>query len=399
MIYLDNAATTAVSKEALQEMFPYFSGDYGNPGGLYQFGRRVSDSVSFARTRVARLFGCSPERVLFTSGGSEGNSTVFHWMREYMAQQKKSHLVISAVEHDSVLHAAACLERYGFRVTYVRPEADGTISPSSIEDALQEDTALVSVMYVNNETGAVNDIREIGKICRARGVLFHTDCVQAAGQYPLDVENNYVDFATVSAHKIHGPKGIGALYVRNLDLADALTPLVCGGSEQEFGLRGGTENVPGIVGFGEAAAQSVDYMKEDMLDVSMCKQSFYNALRTGLEKLGLAPDALRVNGPSVTEPGKILNFRIDGVDAQTLLLLLDSNGICMSAGSACRSRESVPSHVLTAMGLSDDEARASIRVSFSRYNTPEEAIQAGTVTAQCAYMLLSSADCLREEAP
>jgi len=248
-----------------------------------------------------------------------------------------------------------------------------------VEAAIHEDTGLVSVMFVNNEIGAVNDINEIGRICRQHEVMFHTDCVQAAGQYELSVHKNDADFATVSSHKIHGPKGVGALYVREKDFL----PLVCGGAEQEFGLRGGTENVPGIVGFGAAASIAVERMRVDLISVSTLKQHFYMALLDAFRHLDLPTDCIRVNGHPVIEPGKTLNLRFDSVDAQTLLLMLDANGVCVSAGSACRSHEAEPSHVLTAMGLTPNEARSSVRVSFSKYNTTDEVVCAAQSFASC----------------
>lgn len=382
MIYLDNAATTKVSPEVLDAMMPYLTDEYGNAGTLYGLGRSAANAVQKARGKVAELFGCTPEHVVFTSGGSESNNTVFKGLRDKLLEQEKKHLIVSAIEHDSVLRAAETLTKDGFYITYIKPSSDGRISPKAVEAAIQEDTGLVSVMFVNNETGVANDINEIGRICRQSEVLFHTDCVQAAGQRPLSVRKNDVDFASVSSHKIHGPKGVGALYIRE----QSLVPLICGGSEQEFGVRGGTENVPGIVGFGAAAEIAVNDMHDDLVTVSAAKQRFYTELMKELENLGLE-SMLHVNGGAVIDPGKTINVRFDGVDAQTLLLSLDSIGICVSAGSACRSHEAEPSHVLTAMGLTDDEARNSIRVSFSKYNTVSEVESAARSVASCVHAL------------
>lgn len=287
------------------------------------------------------------------------------------------------MEHDSVLKAAQSLAQSGFSVTYVEPDSSGAIQPCEVEKAIREDTGLVSVMYVNNETGAVNDIHTIGQICRDHSILFHADCVQAAGQYPLDVENNCVDFASISSHKIHGPKGVGALYIRNPNIL----PLVCGGKEQEFGLRGGTENVAGIVGLGYACERAVEGLQENMITVSTLKQRFYAKLIEKLGAFGVGRECVHVNGRPVMESGKVLNIRFDGVDSETLLIMLNTQDICVSAGSACNSRESQPSHVLTAMGLSNDEARSSIRVSFSKYNTSEEVEAAAHMVASCVFCL------------
>ena len=375
MIYLDNAATTRIAPEVLESMMPYLTTEYGNAGTLYSFGRSAANAIQKARAQVATLFGCTPDHVIFTSGGSEGNNTVFKGLRHKLTEQGKKHLIISAIEHDSVLRAAESLTKDGFYITYIKPGSDGRISPKAVEAAIHEDTGLVSVMFVNNETGAVNDINEIGRICRQHEVMFHTDCVQAAGQYELSVHKNDVDFTTVSSHKIHGPKGVGALYARDKEFL----PLVCGGAEQEFGLRGGT----GIVGFGAATNIAVEEMHDDLISVSMLKQRFYMALLDAFRRLDLPTDCIHVNGHPVIEPGKTLNLRLDGVDAQTLLLMLDANGVCVSAGSACRSHEAEPSHVLTAMGLTPNEARSSVRVSFSKYNTTDEVVCAAQSFASC----------------
>lgn len=382
MIYLDNAATTQVAPEVLEAMMPYLTNQYGNAGTLYGFGRSAAYAVQKAREQVAALFGCTSDHVVFTSGGSESNNTVFKGLRHRLTEQGKKHLVASAIEHDSVLRAAEALTKDGFYITYVKPSSDGRISPKAVEAAIQEDTGLVSVMFVNNETGVTNDINEIGRVCRQNEVLFHTDCVQAAGQHPLSVHKNDVDFASISSHKIHGPKGVGALYMREPNIM----PLVCGGSEQEFGLRGGTENVPGVVGLGATAEIAVSNMHEDLIMVSMAKQKFYMELLYELNELGIG-DILHVNGGSAIDPGKTINLRFDGVDAQTLLLTLDSKGICISAGSACRSHEAEPSHVLTAMGLTAEEARSSVRVSFSKYNTVDEAENVARIMAFCVCAL------------
>lgn len=382
MIYLDSAATTKIAPEVLAAMMPYLTDEYGNAGTLYGLGRSAAEAVQKAREQVATLFGCTPDHVVFTSGGSESNNTVFKGLQHKLTEQGKKHLIVSAIEHDSVLRAAEALTKDGFYITYIKPSSDGRISPKAVEAAIQEDTGLVSVMFTNNETGVTNDINEIGRICRQNEVLFHTDCVQAAGQYPLSVYKNDVDFASISSHKIHGPKGVGALYIRE----PSIMPLVCGGSEQEFGLRGGTENVAGIVGLGAAAEIAVVNMQEDIIMVSMAKQKFYMELLHELNEFGVG-DTLHVNGGSAIDPGKAINLRFDGVDAQTLLLMLDSKGVCISAGSACRSHESEPSHVLTAMGLTAEEARSSVRVSFSKYNTVDEAEQAARDMASCVCVL------------
>lgn len=383
MIYLDNAATTKVAPEVLETMMPYLIDEYGNAGSTYKLGRIAKTAIDRARIQVAKLFNCSPENVIFTSGGSESNNMVFQGLRHKLIETGKKHLVVSAIEHDSVLKAAEMLTKDGFYITYVAPDKDGYIRPRVVSEAITEETGLVSVMYVNNEIGTVNDIKELGTICRQKNVLFHTDCVQAAGQYAIDVNECCIDFASISSHKIHGAKGIGALYVRNPDIQ----PLICGGSEQEHGLRGGTENVSGIVGFGKAAELTLEHLRVDMIEASVLKQQFYMRLHDTFKEAGGDIDTIHVNGHPIVEPGKILNIRIDGVDAETLLLMLDARDICISAGSACRSHEVNPSHVLKAMGLTDDESRSSIRISFSRYNTEDEVLEAAEKIALCARAL------------
>lgn len=381
-IYLDNAATTRISPEALEAMTPYLTEEYGNAGSLYGLGRRAAKAIQRAREQAALLFGCTAEHVVFTSGGSESNSTVFAGIRTRLLDGGKTHLVISAIEHDSVLKAAQALAKDGFDITIIYPGTNGHISRKKVEDAIREDTGLVSVMFVNNETGVVNDVWGIGQVCRERSVLFHMDCVQAAGLYELPAKD-CADFASVSSHKIHGPKGVGALYLRDKNLS----PLISGGAEQEFGLRGGTENVAGIVGFGRSCEDAVRNLQEDAAHISAMRQRFFMTLRRKLEEKGVDKSAIHINGLSAITPGKVLNLRIDGVDGETLLLMLDSEGVCASAGSACRSHETKPSHVLTAMGLSRDEARSSIRISFSKYNTPEEVEEAASIFAHCISVL------------
>ena len=360
-------------------MMPYLTTEYGNAGTLYKFGRAANEAVQKARAQVAALINAEPEQIIFTSGGSEANNLVFHGLKDYLKSVGKTHILVSAVEHDSVLRAAESLIKDGFHVEYIPVSSECRVSPAVIEDALRADTGLVSVMFANNETGAINPIEDIGTICMKRGILFHTDCVQAAGCYPIDVVKIGCDFLSVSSHKIHGCKGIGALYAKD---KSKLTPIVYGGSEQEFGLRGGTENVAGIVGFGKACEISSKSLHEDTVWVSTLKQRFFMALNEALKDTG-DEGCVHVNGMSILTPGKTINLRMDGVDGETLLLMLDGKGVCVSAGSACRSHEAEPSHVLSAMGLSKDEARSSIRISFSKKNTADEAVRAAQILAGC----------------
>lgn len=377
MIYLDAAATTQIDRRVLESMMPYLTTQYGNAGTLYKFGRAANEALQSARAQVSRFVGADNGSIIFTSGGSESNNLVFHGAKEYLKRIGRTHVLVSAVEHDSVLRAAESLTKEGFDVGYIPVQGDGSVSLTTLEGLLRPDTGLVSVMYVNNETGSVNPICDIGSLCMKHGVLFHTDCVQAAGCHPINVVEIGCDFLSVSSHKIHGPKGVGALYVKDMT---TVTPLIHGGSEQEFGLRGGTENVAGAVGFGKACELSAAQLQEDKTYVSSLKQRFVTELNDALKERGM-DDIVHINGGSIMAPGKTVNLRIDGVDNESLILMLDNRGVCISAGSACQSHESKPSHVLTAMGLTMEEARSSVRVSFSRMNTVEEVIEAAQIIA------------------
>lgn len=384
MIYLDNAASTMPWGDVVEAMMPYLTEEYGNPSTIYSIGKSAKAAVDKARGHVAEFFSCKPEQVIFTSGGSEGNSFVFRGLVDYLNREHKPHILVSAVEHDSVLGVAQMLSMAGFDVERIPVQSTGEVRVSDVESRIRSDTGLVSVMYVNNETGAVNPVDDIGAICAKHGVLFHTDCVQAAGTYKIDVEKIGCDFATISGHKIHSVKGIGAIYAKE---RNRLTPLIYGGGFQEFGYRGGTENVPGIVALGKACEISNKSIHDDLIKVSTRKQIFYTELKSALAGFGI-DGILHINGQSPVIPGKILNLRFDGVDAETLLLMLDAKGVIVSAGSACRSHEADPSNVLIEMGLSVEEARSSIRVSFSVMNTNENVAKAARFIAECANILV-----------
>lgn len=382
MIYLDNAATTEVSTLVLEEMMPYLTGEYGNPGALYQMGRKAHLAVKCARERVADFIGASPEQIIFTSGGSEANNIVIRRTRNYLEAVDKNVVLTSSVEHDSVLNSL-----YGLPSLKIKVDSLGVVHADDVEKTLNEhpDIGLVSIMYVNNETGSMNPVDRIGKICAEHGVLFHTDCVQAAGCQPINVKKIGCDFLSLSSHKIHGIKGVGALFVKNKEL---LTPQIYGGAHQEFGLRSGTENVAGIVGFGKACERAGYGQGRFLETVSLYKREFYDCLLDELHKHNLEK-IVHINGESITSKGKTLNLRFDGVDAETLLLMLDSKGVCISAGSACRSHESQPSHVLTAMGLTDEQARDSVRISFSDFNNKSDITTAAYIMSECIRSLSS----------
>lgn len=378
MIYLDNASTTQIDPLVLEAMLPYLKEEYGNAGTLYALGRRANEAIEKARTQVAEFIGAKPEQIVFTSGGTESNNTVFLSLLDFLKASEKTHVITASNEHDSVLKSARnlCI-KHGFDVTYLPVNKAGCVEPGNLRAALRDDTGLVSIMYMNNETGSENPIEELGSMCSEHGILFHTDCVQAAGCSKLNVDKFHCDFLSLSSHKIHGPKGVGALFVRHRGMCN---PLIHGGSSQEFGLRGGTENVAGIVGFGAACALMNKQLHEVDIHNSSLKQIFYNVLKDALEQYGI-PNVLHVNGDLVIKHGKTINLRFDGVDAETLLLVLDARGVCVSAGSACRSHESEPSHVLLAMGIDAEDARNSVRFSFSKMNSEDEVREAARVVA------------------
>lgn len=380
MIYLDNAATTMIAPEVLEEMMPYLTTEYGNAGAIYGFGLKAAAAVRKARKQVADLIGALPENIIFTSGASEANSMVFYGLKEHLVNFGKTNILLSETEHDSVLNAAKsmCI-KHGFGMQFLRTNGDGTVNYVDLLDKITtKNLGLVSVMFVNNEVGAINPVYKIGDTCIAKNILFHTDCTQAVDTMDINVNEIGCDFLTFSSHKLHGPKGVGALYVENKDL---LSPIIFGGSVQEFGLRGGTENVAGIVGLGKAC--ELIRLKRDNINIKLAElnKTFQDLLLKKMENV--APGITDIPYSDINHSPKIVNFQIEGVDAETLLLMLNARGICVSAGSACCSHESQPSHVLKAMGLSDALARSSIRVSFSQYNTLEEIDEATTAIAEC----------------
>ena len=351
-------------------MMPYLTEEYGNAGTLYSKGRHAFEAIERARAQVARYINAEPDQIIFTSGGSEANSLVVKGVFDTMVKRDVSTYVSSVFEHDSLLNAMDDVAvHYGIHHDLMYP------AETVFEDPPGGRAGLVSCMMVNNETGDHFYVYDICKAAHKRGALFHTDAVQCYGD-PIDVEAIGCDFLSLSSHKIHGPKGVGALYARNRAL---LRPLIDGGMVQEFGLRGGTENVAGIVGFGEACERMQEV---DPNELEFLASIFFGELGTALG----SEMRWRLNVNSETF-GKILNLRIDNIDAETLVLAMDSRGVCISAGSACTSHESNPSHVLTALGLTDDQARSSVRISFSRMNTEEEAREAAHIMAECVKAL------------
>lgn len=386
MIYLDNAATTQIDPLVVEAMMPYLTEQYGNPGSLYKLGRDAKVAVEKARAQVARLMGAKPEQIIFTSGATEANNMVFEITRPFLERAGKTHVVTSQIEHKSVLKSVQRLvDRHNFDATFCGLSRSMSNLPESISESITPKTGLVSIMYANNEIGHAFDVRLIGKLCKKHDVLFHTDCVQAASCRPINVERIGCDFATISSHKIHGPKGVGALFVKNPDMWD---PMILGGDDQEFGLRGGTENVASIVGFGRACELVMQHQtlaEQDRLE-SM-KTTFISSFDIRLNQYGLG-NVWMVNGCSRTAT-KTISFWVDGVDAESLILMADNAGVCISAGSACNSRLNTPNHVLTSIGLTPDQARSSFRVSFSRMNTVEEVAKAAEIIADCIATLLT----------
>lgn len=384
MIYLDNASTTKVDPKVIEAMMPYLTEQYGNPGTIYSFGRDSRKAVEKARAQVASFIGAKPEQIIFTSGGTESNNMVFASLIDKLQADNKSEIVSTAIEHDSIIKSINSMcTKTRFYSHLVRPNAQGVVETDSVIRRINERTGLVSVMYVNNEVGSENPVTEIGEYCKSHNVLFHTDCVQAAGSHEIDVDKIGCDFLSLSSHKIHGVKGVGALYVRDKSL---LSPIIHGGDKQEFGLRGGTENVPAIVGFGKACEIATECLRKTDVETSSFKQNFYSCLLESLKSFGLE-DVVHINGDLIIKHGKILNLRFDKVDGETLLLMLDAKGVCVSAGSACRSQENEPSRVLLAMGIEPEDARNSIRVSFSRMNTEGEIEEAAKIMADCVRIL------------
>lgn len=371
MIYLDNASTTEVSKELKPLIDQYLYQSYGNAGSPHDFGHRAKTAIEKARTQIATAFNTLPDNIIFTSSGSEANTLAIKGLARHLHKYKLNHIITTKYEHHSVLNAMKEMERLGFEVTYLEV-SNGIVSYNDIVSSLRDDTGLISIMYVNNELGTKNDVAKIYQLCRQREILFHSDCVQAAGTESIDM-NSIADMISISGHKIHAPKGVGCLCIKNKEF---LSNIICGG-EQEFGLRPGTENVPWIVAFGHM----VDLISRNRVEISEKINSLCELFRIELLRLCIQNDIdLFFNTPSES---KICSVRFDCVDAETLLLLLGEAGVCVSAGSACSSHSVHPSHVLRAVGLTDEQARSTIRVSFSDYNTTDEVLQAARIIVDC----------------
>lgn len=360
MIYLDNAGTTKLDEDVFEAMKPYFFEEYGNASSLHSLGQRAKEALEDARERVAKCIGAKPREIIFTSGGSESDSQALISACKLGERKGKKHIISSKIEHHAVLHTLDKLAKDGFEVSYLDVYENGIIKIEDLLSAIRPDTCLVSIMFANNEIGTIQPVEEIGKICREKGILFHTDAVQAVGHIPVDVEKMNIDLLSIAGHKFHGPKGVGVLYAKSNVL---LTALIEGGA-QERGKRGGTENLAGVVGLSIALEKAVEEMEK--------VASHTKALRDRLiEGLSTIPHSV-LNGDREKRLPNNVNMCFEGIEGESLLLLLDDAGICASSGSACTSGSLDPSHVLLAIGRPHEVAHGSLRLTLSKYNTMEE---------------------------
>ena len=359
-VYADNAATTAMSQLAIDAMVPYFNKTFGNPSSLHSTGQEAKEALDAARATVAACLGCEPREIIFTSGGSEADNQAIVSAARFGARKGKKHIITTAFEHHAVLHTTAKLEKEGFEVTYLDVSNGHTITAQQVREAIRPDTCLVTTMYANNEIGSVLPIAEIGAVCKELGVPFHTDAVQAVGHIKINVKEQNIDMLSLSGHKFHGPKGVGALYVRR---GFPLVNIIEGGA-QERGKRAGTENIAGICGMAAAMKDACDHIDENMPRVAAMRDRV-------IAELSKIPHSALNGDPVNRLPGNI-NFCFEAIEGESLLLMLDAMGICASSGSACTSGSLDPSHVLLAIGRVHDVAHGSLRLSLCEYNTDEE---------------------------
>ena len=359
-VYADNAATTCVSKTALDAMMPYLTEQYGNPSSLYAFAQNAKEALENARKTVADIIGAQPKEIYFTSGGSEADNQAIVSMAKVGALKGKKHLISTKFEHHAVLHTLKKLEKEGFEVTLLDVHEDGVVRLEDLEAAVREDTALVTIMFANNEIGTVQPIKEIGEFCRARKIPFHTDAVQAAGHMPINVQEMNIDLLSMSGHKFHAPKGVGVLYAKT---GMPLFNIIEGGA-QERGKRAGTENIPGIVALAAALKESFDNMEANTAKIIPMRDKLF-------AELSKIPHS-KINGSLEHHVPGTVNMCFEGIEGESLLLLLDAKGVCASSGSACTSGSLDPSHVLLSLGLPHEVAHGSLRLSIGEYNTMEE---------------------------
>ena len=360
MIYADNAATTKMCPAAIEAMTKCMEENYGNPSSLYSVGQRAREALEDARERIAKCLGCTPREITFTSGGSEADNQAIFSAAKLGARKGKKHIVSTAFEHHAVLHTLDKLKQQGFEITLLDVHSNGIVTPEQVRDAIREDTCLVSIMFANNEIGTVQPIAEIGAVCREKGVLFHTDAVQAVGHIRVNVAEQNIDMLSLSAHKFHGPKGIGVLYAKR---GIALDSLINGGA-QERGKRAGTENLPAIVGMAAALEQATARLDDYAAKLIPLRDK----LIAGLDRIPYS----ELNGDRGHRLPATVNFCFEGIEGESLLLLLDDKGICASSGSACTSGSLDPSHVLLAIGRPHEVAHGSLRLSLCEWNTQED---------------------------
>jgi cysteine desulfurase len=378
IIYLDNNATTQLDPAVIEEMLPFLTRYYGNPSSGYGFAAMARKAINLARERLAALLGCEPTEIVFTSGGTESNNAAINSARQL--ETRGEHLITSAVEHSAVLRPCQDLAKQGRHVTFLGVDRHGDLAPDELKAAIRPETTLVSIMWANNETGVLFPIEKIAEICREKGVLSHTDAVQATGKIPMRLRDTAINFLSLSAHKFHGPKGVGALYVRR---GTRFSPLIAGGG-QENGRRGGTENVASIVGLGKAAELALKYVAEGGCNI--------RSMRDRFEKFVLETvSGTSVNGADAARLSNTSSLSFEGIESSAALLLLDRQGICCSAGSACRTGSQEASHVLRAMNPSGDGARRSLRFSLGRFNTDAEIDRAIEVVPKVIEKLRQSA--------
>ena len=359
-VYADNAATTSVSKTALDAMLPYLTENYGNPSSLYAFAQKATEAVAQARATVAACLNAESREIYFTSGGSEADNQAIISAAKAGARKGKKHLISTKFEHHAVLHTLSKLEKEGYEVTLLDVHEDGVVRLEDVAATIREDTALVTIMFANNEIGTVQPIAEIGALCREKGIPFHTDAVQAAGHMPIDVKEMNIDMLSISGHKFHAPKGVGVLYAKkNMPLFNLIE-----GGAQERGRRGGTENVAGIVALAAALKESVDNMEANTAKIIPMRDKLF-------AELSKIPHS-KINGSLEHHVPGTVNMCFEGIEGESLLLMLDMNGICASSGSACTSGSLDPSHVLLSLGLPHEVAHGSLRLSIGEYNTMEE---------------------------
>lgn len=374
-IYADNAATTKMSRAAIEAMMPYLEDIYGNPSSLHRWGQAAAAALNTAREEMAAVLNCSPKEITFTSGGSEADNQAIVSAARLGEKSGKKHIISTAFEHHAVLHTLEALEKQGFSVTLLDVHENGLVTPEQVENAIREDTCLVTVMYANNEIGTIQPVEEIGKLCRERGVPFHTDAVQAAGHLPIDVQAQNIDMLSLSAHKFHGPKGVGALYARR---GIPLENIIYGGG-QERGKRAGTENIAEIVSMAAALKEACEHMERNAKKLTVLRDRL-------IDGLAAIPHSLLNGDRTCRLPGNV-NFCFEGIEGESLLLLLDDEGVAASSGSACTSGSLDPSHVLLALGRPHEIAHGSLRLSLGEDITEEEVDYIiGAVTKVVAYL-------------